>query len=411
IGVEKSAKVWLIIGLFFALFSILTRQIGVVIPFAFLVVSFFHPSGREIRKKRILLYVVSIVLIPWVGYEYYLYCTGSTPLTQHQVVHEIFRKPAAKGLLDYLVYLYTQAFHIGLVYVGFLISPALALVHKNFSYRRAYRVFFVVATFVLVLFEIALLTGLIETPVRFLRNVIYNFGIGPVLLKDVYILGIARTWTIDPAFYYLLIYWGVLSGVGLLVLIADFIEKIVHSVREGNGASFDFLSGFALLAALAYFGMILLTGFHDRYLIPVCAFLTIWLFSKSCSPCHDSLGVGWLLPGLVPLVFMAIFSIGATHDFMDTKRSLKLAQDYLIYEKRIEPCNFDGGLEFNGYHCYRPEFQPEEGLSWWWVNKEEYLLALGHLPGYRVDKTFPFTRYLGPPGEVFVLSKGAPPTP
>ena len=48
---------------------------------------------------------------------------------------------------------------------------------------------------------------------------------------------------------------------------------------------------------------------------------------------------------------------------MDMKRSLKKAQDYLVYQMNVPPCDFDGGLEFNGYHCYSPDFSPRDGLS------------------------------------------------
>jgi hypothetical protein len=88
---------------------------------------------------------------------------------------------------------------------------------------------------------------------------------------------------------------------------------------------------------------------------------------------------------------------------MEMKRSEKKAQDYLVHQLKVEPCDIDGGLEFNGYHCYSPDFRPKKGLSWWWVHKEDYLLTLGDLPGYRLIRTFPFIRYLGPDGAVFVL--------
>ena len=62
---------------------------------------------------------------------------------------------------------------------------------------------------------------------------------------------------------------------------------------------------------------------------------------------------------------------------MDMKRSLKKAQDYLVLPDERAACDFDGGLEFNGYHCYSPDFSPRDGLSWWWVRKEDYLITLG----------------------------------
>lgn len=411
LGIEKSSRWWVVTGLFFALCSILTRQIGLVIPCALLLVSFLHTSGKRIGEKRILLYVILIALIPWMGYEYYLSSTGSTPLTRHQVVYEMFRRPGEEGFFQYLAYLGSSTFLIGLPYVGFLISPVLFALHGNFSGRTVYRVFFVFATSVLALFELGYLAGGIGTPTPFFRNVIYNFGIGPVLLKDVYILGMVRSWSVGPLFYYVLVYWASLSGMGLFLLIVDSAIAVTRGIKKRTTAGFDFLSAFALASALGYFVVILLTGFHDRYLIPLCTFLLIWLLSEKRFHREGSLKAGRLLPALVPLILMAVFSIGGTHDFMALKRSLKTAQDYLICEKHVDPCSIDGGLEFNGYHCYSPDFKPVEGLSWWWVRRQDYVLTLGPLPGYEAVKTFPFRRFLGPQGEVAVLTKGASTSP
>jgi hypothetical protein len=162
-----------------------------------------------------------------------------------------------------------------------------------------------------------------------------------------------------------------------------------------------------LASSAAYFGVILLTGFHDRYLIPMCVFLLIWLFSEKRFRRDDFFRLKTVIPAAFALILMGVFSLAGTHDFMETKRSLKKAQDYLVYEKGVNPCDFDGGLEFNGYHCYRSDFKPVDGLSWWWVEKEDYLLALGPLPGYDVIRAFPFKRYMGPKGEVLVLTRSA----
>jgi hypothetical protein len=105
----------------------------------------------------------------------------------------------------------------------------------------------------------------------------------------------------------------------------------------------------------------------------------------------------------MPFLLLALLAVLGTHDFMDMKRSLKKAQDYLVDQMKVQPCDIDGGLEFNGYHCYSSDFRPHKGLSWWWVQKEDYLITLGPLPDYQVVRSFPFKRYFGPDGAIFVL--------
>jgi hypothetical protein len=93
------------------------------------------------------------------------------------------------------------------------------------------------------------------------------------------------------------------------------------------------------------------------------------------------------------------------------KRGLKKAHDYALQKLRVNPCSLDGGFEFNGYYCYRNDFHPGAGLSWWWVSREDYLITLGPLPGYRVLRIFPFQRYCGPPGAIHLLQPLNPETP
>ncbi len=159
----------------------------------------------------------------------------------------------------------------------------------------------------------------------------------------------------------------------------------------------------ALLAGLIYLGIITPGGFHDRYLIPVCVFFIIWIVADFEPRWGQLLRPSALLAGLPSLLILASVAVLGTHDFMDMKRSLKQAQDYVVRQLDVKPCEIDGGLEFNGYHCYSPGFKPQNGLSWWWVRKEDYLITLGPLPRYHVVRTFTFKRYIGPDGAVFVL--------
>lgn len=85
------------------------------------------------------------------------------------------------------------------------------------------------------------------------------------------------------------------------------------------------------------------------------------------------------------------------------RRSLKSKLTNILHEMRANPCDGDGGMEFNGYHCYNPNFKAKPGLSWWWVNQEDFLVTLGPLKGYEVVRTLPFSRYIGPKAAIHVL--------
>jgi len=402
LGVERTRTIHIIIGLWFALCGILTRQIGLVIPFGFIATCMVHPKGKDLGRVKILFMAAGITVLPWMAYEFYLSLTGSTPFNQHQVIHKIIRYPITKGFPGYPIYLSSQLL-IALGYVSFLVSPVLLLKYDQYLRWRYFRPFLISLTAAFILFETALFTGLVDPPVVLYRNVVFNFGIGPILLKDTYIMGIQRTASISKPFFYLIIYWAVLTAVVVTGFGASSLRRLLKAGPGHAENPSSFLSSFSLLTALAYVGIILLTGFHDRYLIPVCMLIILFLISDKQAHEYILLRSVKSYPALVPLLFFTVLSVCGVRDFMEMKRSLKKAQNHLLMELKVDPCQIDGGFEFNGYHCYQKDFVPRKGLSWWWVKKENYLVTLGPIPGYRVVKTFPFNRYLGPDGAIHII--------
>ncbi len=401
LGHERNVQAYTILGFAFALSSVLTRQIGLVIPVAYLLVSGLQNSFRDSRWSKHLLYCLAFVVLPWILYEIFLFRTGGTSFIEHQIIHEIFRRPLAKGLFDYSIKLVAEL-GIGILYVGILTSPVIVILKEHFLSFKAYKIFALTTAAIFVALYAGRLTGWIYFPEVFHRNVIYNFGIGPILLKDVYILGMDGNCALPLFLYLILLYWAVLSGAGLLCLAWISCGRL-FSRHEGQDRPSAFLPAFTAVAALLYTAIILLTGFHDRYLIPLCMLVLVWLISDPSLQFKNNIRLKSLVPGLTLLVLTAGFSIAGTHDFLSMKRSLKQAQDYVQFKLGSSPCTFDGGLEFNGYHCYKSDAKPGEGLSWWWVGREDYLLTLNALAGYKSIMQFPFNRYLGVDGQIHVL--------
>lgn len=411
LGVKQASPAWIIAGLLLVLGAMLTRQIGVVILLAFLVTCWIHPVGAALGRRKMLLLGLGLVLLPWLSYEVLLAHIGSSPLTQHQVIHDILNFPREMGFLGYLVFLCSSLFLFSLGYVGCFVSPL--LMGKLLLYlRRQYcRYLLAVWAILVVVLELAIVTGFIHPAVIFPGNTIYNFGIGPILLKDTYILGISRLAVIPRAAYYLLVSWAALAVGVMLTLFGARVRPWFQAGFPPEERDNSFLALLALLATLFYLGIITLTSFHDRYLIPVVIFLVIWLVLDRSAPLREADASWKIIPGFVLVICLGIWSICNVHDFMEMKRVLKKAHDYALQELRVNPCSMDGGFEFNGYHCYQNDFQPRAGLSWWWVSREDYLITLGPLPGYRVLRMFPFQRYCGPPGAVHLLQPLKPETP
>lgn len=402
VAVDRRSTGFMVLGLFFCLLAILTRQIGIVVPLGFIMVSLFHPRGRELGRVRVVLLTVGVALAPWMGYEYFLSAAGSTPVTSHAVFHNILDLPRSYGPWGYAELLARHFFLAALGYTCLFASPILALRYPYSLSETPLKQLFILITAGFVVVEGAILAGWIRPAVTLHYNVIFDLGIGPILLKDTYILQTRRVVGLSSEVYYLLLYLVAVAQVVVWSLAIQWLRKLFGRREPWQSDSLSFLGSLALCTAVLYLGIIQVTAFHDRYLIPVCALVVIWLMTAFV---RRDLPVRWsgMAPAAVMLLGMAAFSVAGVHDFMELKRAQDRADTYVVKELKTSRCDFDGGFEYNGYHCYRKDRTSAEGASWWWVDRENYVLTLGPVPGYRVVKTFPFDRYLGSNGAIHIL--------
>lgn len=392
----------LYVGFLGCLVAVLTRQMGIAIPLAVLILKILKPGVIPFSLTTLFKACLICVFVPWIGYELFLGLSGGSAITKHQVIHNIWRIPLELGLFPYLVRLVVQLL-IASLYIGFFLCPIWVLYGRHLLQDKIFRYFVGSAILILILCELAHFLGVFDPPVYFHRNLIYDFGLGPILLRDTYILGIARNIQLPVSVYMIMVAIGVI-GIGALVKLAHehfLSEKPVDSNEMELTTGFGFL---AFISGLLCLVMILLTGFHDRYVIPILVFWSIWLIAYM--PVVEANLVPSLSSVSILLIF-ALFSIGGVHDFFSLKKAQAAALQYVVHELKTHPCDFDGGLEFNGYNCHNEDYTPKANMSWWWVNKEKYMLTLGELENYNVVNTFNFRRLLGKDGAIHILSAGS----
>lgn len=449
IGLEKQRFLFIVFGLLFALLSILIRQLGLIIPAALLLCRMFHPVGKSPALRRVPLAVILTVIVPWLAYEYFLYSMGGTPLLRHQVFQGLFLRPRNSDLLHYILSVFSNFFLVGMMYTGFFCSPVVALLTPKTVEWKFFKYLIIAATIILSVAMALFWLGIFEFPVVIWKNVILDLGIGPIVLKDTYLHGIKRLSVMPKPLYYMVIYWGVLSAIACSWLIysglRDMTGPLLSSTKkaglrktgarvepDATDSTFtDFFSKMCLSAGLLYLGIISVAGLHDRYLVPICAIFIIWLTtdgrmkpraamssdgktarSDSCSlsmrggVTEDSIFCNRymrIVLAILPIIVYGGFAVAGTRDFMEFKRTLLRAQDYMVNELQVKPCEFDGGFEYNGYHCYKRGFKASKGMSWWWVDKEDYIITLGSLPNCKMVKQFPFERIMGQNGTIEIL--------
>ncbi len=408
-GIDKNQAFVVAIGLVFGLLATLSRQFGVIASLAFVLTCFIHHKGRQFGRARAAVMTILVTILPWLAFERFLYWSGSTPITNHVLLRELLTYPISKGFPDYLVFIFGQLCQSVLGYTAFFVSPVVALLYRQYFQEAAFRYFFFIVTAFFLTLEFAIFAGFVNPPEFITGNVIFNFGIGPILLKDVYILGVKRMANLPPWFYYILVWWAVLSLGIVLPLVYNRIRQILRMIIQSTEhTQVSFLSCLTLIFILIYGGVIILIGIRDRYLIPLSVMAIVFVFSCSEILRNYRLSLKGSAPAAVSLIFMAIFSVGGTHDFMALKHSQAMALNYLTKDLKVNPCNLDGGMEFNGYNCFHQDQQSPKGVSWWWVNQEDYVVTLGNLNGFQTVRKFPFQRLLGKDGAIYILKPQIP---
>ncbi len=398
---ENRGSKWMFLaGLILCLAAILTRQIGLALPLGLLAATFICRCQFHMGRIQTTLWVVTVTILPWLVWEMILQGSGSTPVVRHEIITGIWDQLANKGLLQYGSSICTR-FLILLFYVSIFLSPFWILEVGSYLQYPAIRKSLYVYIVLIALLETGMICHLIEPPVVFHRNVIIDFGVGPLLFKDTYILGLPALTQIPTPLYFLLIF---VSLPGALLIMFESIRFPLTLLNGRRNETPGCLAVFLYFAALFYGFTILITGFHDRYLLPLVILLLGWLATP-----RNAMGIKAKTPLLqraaswMVLLSLGIFSITGTHDFVAARRAAHKAHQFMLSELKVDPCKVDGGFEFNGYHCRFRVKEKKPGLSWWWVEDEDYLVSLNILPGYGVIGSYPIKRWLGADGAVYVL--------
>lgn len=226
-------------------------------------------------------------------------------------------------------------------------------------------------------------------------NVLFDVGLGPATLRDVFIKGLPN-WPRAPGGFWLAVTALGAAGASLLVAFSAIAAlRAASSVARRSGAGW--------LAALAgTFGLLYLTlnavaGYFDRYLLPLVPIALV----VAASTLNGRRGMerpavpAAFWTGLALAAGFGLFSVAGTRDYFAWNRARWLALDDLMQVDGILPEAIDGGYEFNGLYRYDPT------IAWWWAGDEEYVVSFGPMPGYCRVASYPFRRWL-PPGDASV---------
>jgi hypothetical protein len=375
----------------------LTRQLGLAIPLAMAI-------GCVIGRRLDLRHLIAIMVAgvgSWVGldvYERWLRRSGQMSGYYGEQAHVALQVIGHPRLWDKMIPRIGTRFEEIFIYIGFFVLPLLPmLLGRRLEMRRRERRVALGAT---LLFAVVTLVWLIATGRRMPFDHGFNlidFGVGPVTLTDVYLKELPHTPTLDSRVWTAVTLLGALGGCGVMFLSITSLLQLIGGERSTEKT----LAATAQAYSGGYFLILITAKFlFDRYLITLFA---AWMLSALWNG-RDTVRRWMIAAALAGLLPLALFSVGATHDYQAWNRARWKALHDLATVYRVPPEQIDGGFEFNGQARYGHASTP--GKAWWWVEDDRYMVTMGDMPGYHVFMKVAWTRWIGAhDAQIFVLER------
>lgn len=388
-------------GTILGIIATLIRQLGIVIPISF-GIAYLYKNGLKQKTffKALMpaLFTVSILIL------YHFWLKSSSELMRGYL-----NKNDALFNLWFLIFdmkFDTNAIKkamVALIYLGLFLFPVLILsirsIRQSFSHKGRRNsliislMLFLSISFILIYQHRLMPLG---------KNIIYNFGLGPVTLSDITILNLPHMYKASVLTWIIITACGILGGIIIINLVYLLIKKIFLKQQEGNVNgnkwSIIFIASVCILYSIP-----LSIGFFDRYLIfyiPLSIILVV-----SVPKINLNRIISFTISSLIIVIFL-IFSITATHDYLSWNRARWQALNYLTKELKISYKDIDGGFEFNGWYGYDQNYKKTTDKSWWWVINDEYRITFGMVPNYSTFRIFTYPSWVQmKTNDIYILKK------
>ena len=397
---QGSSDLVLLCGLTCALAATLCRQLGLAVPMAFMVCLLWSRgfAGRWVIRALIPLVVCLGALL---AFQHWLKATGRLPalyLLQNGEFLSVLCTP--RRLVPGL------AKHIGtaLLYLGWFSLPVLVLALPAAAAQRRGRRVSLIAGCVFILCSIVVLV-LTRGPMPTAGNIVMPQGIGPLSLRDVHILNLAHVPALGKGFWLAVTVASLLGGALLVGAAAGVVARLWPSLVPARIQPDRTAGVFFLLCAGIYLSPILVIGGWDRYYIPALPFLLVGIAAVAAASWRAQTRVRVAFAALL-LASLCLYAVLGTRDYLAWNRVRWTALNDLLAAGKVTPADVDGGFEFNGWYLYDPAYQEKPGKSWYWVDRDSYLLAFAEMPGCVTVKEYPYVHWLPPyTGKIVVLKQ------
>lgn len=397
-GLKDDSILNISIGIFLSYCSLLIRQNGIIIAVSF---TFAYLVGKKINIGNVIKSFLPTLLgiLIQLFYQYWLAKTHrNSPAHNLQVnrIKEIIFSDDLKTIFDN----FFNNTLIALIYIGLFLAPLIyiQLINNWQSIKSSEKRFFLFTnTVILTIIGIWLLT--IKKQIMPLsENLLLNFGIGPLTFHDTYYLrkniplisvNLQITWILLT----------IIGAIGASLLIYYFSKinlKIVLEIIKQTTklSSEEKINIFVTFCILTFYIPMGIQGYFERYLLLLLPLFMIQIVTIFRNKNKIDLNFKKTLSISVIMLILGIFTVGATHDYLSWNRVRWQVLNNLTDRLYISPNRIDGGYEFNGSYLYSTDYQEKQGKSWWWVDKDDYILSFGSLDGYQEIQRYYFDKIL-----------------
>ncbi|HIJ75900.1 MAG TPA: phospholipid carrier-dependent glycosyltransferase [Deltaproteobacteria bacterium] len=411
-GIRNENPNYIVAGTVLCCMATLTRELGLAIPLSF---SIAYLIKNGFQKRPIFIAVLPPVLAGFALIAYQTLLKHTIGIPAHYYDHSMDLIQRISTGIPATVVFFGQNFGATLAYLGLFILP-LSILFIRGQWKSALsrnRLYALVASLSIIIAVMSVLTWK-NCFMPFLRNIWFVMGLGPVTLRDVYILKLPHLYAGPKVLPSCITFLGLAGAAILAINLLNSLSSLISRPRGSGSVKENWLTGLLLVACVVYFIPIGIIGLYDRYLL----FLLPEVMAITVLAAHRP----ELPPGRFPVFVSAVlvlvyftFALGATHDYLSFNRARWDALHYLTEDVGISHERIDGGFEFNGWYGYDPEYRPVRGAdgvdkSWWWVKDDEFMISLGPVDGYeevghylyqrwipcRVDDVFILHRITGP---------------
>jgi hypothetical protein len=393
----------LFVGTMLVVAATLSRQIAIAVPVAF---AFALVLRRGITTRSILRAAIPTALSLGALFAYKQWFGARGPMESYRT-GELLHALASPGTLLRSLALGTYQ---DLFYLGWFLMPVLILAMTSIAPSHRKKALAIIIASIVALAAVMgrhMYTGQnVLMPLS--GNVIVRSGIGPLTLRDAFVLHLSRLPAM-PVGFWLAVTVVSLAGAALLAGAAGVgVADAAPRLRPGKLGDSEAARTFLLLGVVVYLLPCFITRFCDRYLIFVVPLLAASIASISSAPPGFSRATKAVsrLAASALLAASGLFAVLGTSDYLAWNRVRWEALHDLIESGSAKAEEIDGGYEFNGLYLYDPSYPDSPGKSWWWVRGDKYQIAFGDVPGYRTIKQYNYNHWMPPHvGKVVVLQR------